>query len=726
MSINLTGIYVHTPGPSGQWDTLDYHAKAVSDKARFFAKTFCAGDIAYLLGLWHDLGKINPNFQDYLKATAKELKHEKIPHAIWGAALAYFLLCKKKKLREEWKEIALPIAGHHVGLNSGGRIAQNLEDFINNNSKALNLLIEACKELPSPKFIFPNRQNPFRRELLIRMLFSTLVDADYIITEQHFNPDLARFRGQWPTLETLCKLFMKRQREFLDEADNNPTLVNLLRREVYENCLEAAENVPGLYRLTVPTGGGKTRSSLAFALRHGIKHGLRKVIVALPYTSIIDQTANVYRDILGKNSVLEHHSQVEIKDDEEQDPTHIITRLASENWDAPIIVTTTVQLFESLFANRTSRVRKLHNLAKSVIILDEVQTIPPELLKPTLDVLQSLVEDYGISLVLSTATQPALYDTPYLAEFRNLEIHEIVPNYKEHFNQLKRVNYDLRKGHFSWEDIAKEVRNHEQVMVILNTRKDALALLDALEDISDVFHLSALLCGANRRKILNIVKDKLLRGLPVRLISTQVVEAGVDIDFPVVYRAVGPLDRIVQAAGRCNREGTGKNLGQVVIFEPIKGGTPGGPYKKGIEQARLILQRHTPDDLHNPELYKEYFQRLFSDINLDIKNIQEQRESLDYPEVAKRYRLIEQDTVAVVVKYGKSEIILKEWIKKPCRKNWRKLQPYLVNLFIHEAQKFIAEGWLQKISEGLFHWKGKYDKQRGIAEAVYDPSDLVI
>ncbi|HDL86566.1 MAG TPA: CRISPR-associated helicase Cas3', partial [Candidatus Acetothermia bacterium] len=517
---------------------------------------------------------INPRFQEYLQALARGEIPRKTPHSSWGAALLYQVTGRINK-NEGWKELALPILGHHGSLPDVGVAAQYLLDFLAKEPTALQAMksyIEnSAVKLPPMKV---SALPPFRRELRIRMLFSALVDADWLDTEHHFSPENAKEREGWVNLTDLWEQFQVNQKDMLAKLKarhEHNTPVNRVRREVYEACLAAATGPQGIYRLTVPTGGGKTRSSLAFALRHALKNKLRRIIVAIPYTSIIDQTAQEYRKIFGDEAVLEHHSQVQVpENDEGQLLAALRFRLATENWDAPLIVTTTVQLFDSLFSNRRSSVRKLHNLAKSVIILDEVQTLPPELLEPTLDVLRSLVEDYGVTLVLSTATQPAFEEARFLRAFEGLEVREMVPEYQKHFERLRRVHYEIGQEPISWEDLAEEVNRYSQVMVVLNTRKDALALLNELGSDSVTFHLSTLLCGAHRRIILDEVKRRLAIGEPVRLISTQVVEAGVDIDFPVVYRAFGPLDRIVQAAGRCNREGK-PAAGKVRVFEPLEG-----------------------------------------------------------------------------------------------------------------------------------------------------------
>lgn len=399
-----------------------------------------------------------------------------------------------------------------------------------------------------------------------------------------------------------------------------------------------------------------------------------------------------------------------------------------ENWAAPVIITTTVQLFESLFANKPTRVRKLHNLTKSIIVIDEVQTLPPELLTPILDVLKILAEQYSATVVLCTATQPVFEDSHYLKPFQNVQVREIVPKEKisEHFEKLsKRVSYERRKEAVSWEVLAEEIRNLSQVMVILNTRKNALSLIDQLEDKENVFHLSTLLCGAHRKLILRKVRKRLKKGLPVTLISTQVVEAGVDIDFPFVYRAMGPLDRIVQAAGRCNREWHLRDgqLGRVVIFEPEEGRAPKGPYKTGVEKAKLLFADHGCSELHQPEFYKLYFEKLFTDVDTDKKKIQELREHLDYPEVAKKFRLIDEDTYPVLINCDSASRRLKKWKARPSRKTWQRLQPLVVNIFEYDLKQL--GGWIEKVSEGLYLSYGKYDERKGLIHDINDPSDLM-
>ncbi len=711
-------MWAHSKNPRGERHSLKGHLEAVAQMARTFAEALGPGapELAYWLGYFHDLGKAQRAFQRYLTAMEEDRPAAKAPHAIWGA----LFFCRLLK-ECDFPRFSLPLLGHHAGLKSPGAAASDYHSAWQ---------AQELKEVAAALLQFGPRLPQLRApalegnalELFIRFIFSALVDADRLDTEAHFDPESAALRRAHPDLKTLWQAFEADQTRLLAKAEDTP--VNRVRRQVYLAALEAASRPQGFFRLTVPTGGGKTRSGLGFALKHALTHGLRRVIVAIPYTSIIDQTAGEYRKILGEAAVLEHHSALEVTDDEEPDERLVKLRLASENWDHPLIVTTTVQLFESLFTNNPSRARKLHNLARSVILIDEVQTLPAELLRPTLDVLRQLVEHYGATVVLSTATQPAFELSERVPEFKGVKIREIVPDYPRHFAALKRVGYEYVKDPLPWGEIAEEIRAKPQVMVVLNTRQDALRLLEVLGDDPAHFHLSTLLCGAHRRKVLTEVKKRLQAGKPVRLVSTQVVEAGVDIDFPEVWRAVGPLDRIVQAAGRCNREGLLPKQGRVVIFSPAEGKTPGGAYRSGLGEAQAVLDRYGPEALHTPGIFREYFRRLFEVVDPDQKNIQRLRRALNYPEVAARYRLIEKDTVPVVVPYGEGPRRLSEFLTSPSRTTWQRLQPYLVHLYRHDVTK--KRACLRQVSENLYEWTCGYDRLRGISEAFADPADLVV
>ena len=728
-------FYAHSleGAPPTNWQGLEEHLLCVARLAASYAAKFGASDLANWTGLWHDLGKFNPAFQHYLLTVGQGGSAPKVPHAIWGAVLACLILSRSKG---PWEEIAIPIAGHHAGLMDAGYLQSRIqEEAQTERGKALiPLLRNGAASLPKPTVRFDPRVGP-EREFFIRMVFSALVDADYGNTEEHFDSDRAALRTRGPSLKSLWKEFQVKHAELQETSDDTP--VNRLRRQVYESCIKAAEGPQGVYRLTVPTGGGKTLSGLAFALQHAltIKPNLERIIVAIPYTSIIDQTAKKYREVLGEDAVVEHHSNVAWKEEDETGEITSRLQLATENWDAPLIVTTNVQLLESLFSNKPGRCRKLHNLARSVIVLDEVQTVPVELLEPTLDVLRTLVQDYGVTIVLSTATQPAFAgESPYLQGFKSLEVREIVPSPERVFGApaADRVDYESRPDTVDWKQLAAEFGSQQQAMIVFNTRADALKLVDLMAEKTDgLYHLSSLLCSEHRRAILSEIDLRLKRKEPVRLISTQVVECGVDLDFPVAYRVLGPLDRIVQVAGRCNREGNlereGKK-GKVIIFQTPEGHAPRGPYRVGLQKARSLLDQHGAEKLKDPRLYTLYFHQLYQDAQLDANGIQERRRLLDYPKVAELYRLIKEDTVPVVVPYGEAADFVKDWQRRgPSRALWHKLQSFVVSLYRRDTERLQRDGWLTELDWGLYWWEGRYDERKGIdyIAPVHDPSDLV-
>ncbi len=717
-------MYAHSENASGKKHSLKKHLEEVARLASVFADKFQAGPWGYLAGLLHDLGKVNPAFQDYLGG--KTIRGP--DHSSAGAVLA--------TQRQYWKGLAFLLSGHHGGLPSFPDIKQRLQE--KSSEPAIQ---EVCRNadqivtLPEPDSP-PPLNSPLQVELFLRMVFSTLVDADFLDTEHHFNPEKSEFRKKPYDLKALGRLLHADQtRKF---ADCDPNAVNRVRHEIYQDCLQAAAWPPGIFRLTVPTGGGKTRSGLAFALEHAANRNKQRVIVALPYTSIIDQTAQVYRDIMGDEYVLEHHSAVMPAESEANFLQDQWARLAAENWDAPVIVTTTVQLFESLLAHKPSACRKLHNLAHSIIILDEAQTLPPPLLGPILEVLQQLVDHYGVTLVLCTATQPALTEanSPYLKGLKG-EIREIVPDPARYFQALKRVTYERPQEPWPWERVAQEMRRAPQCLAVVNTKTDAQVLLDALDD-PESLHLSTLLCMAHRREVIAEIKRRLNpeKPMPCRVVATQVVEAGVDLDFPLVLRALGPLDRIVQAAGRCNREGRlAPEEARVIIFRPKAGKMPQKAYRSGSEIADSMLNQ-AEADLHSPVIYEAYFRQLYQVVNTDEKNINEFRANLNFPEVAARFRLIEDDSVPLVVRWPREGSPVEEMLARlqtqgrvkggEARLLLRRLQPYLVNVRRRVLLQYQQKGLVRELPLGLWEWLGNYHETRGLSDRALDPLFLVI
>ena len=640
----IQNYYAHSRGDPPEYQPLDEHLLNTAKLAKKFADKFGVGQLGYSTGILHDIGKYSPEFQSYIT----ELKSHRGPDHSSAGAIYSLRACEL---------LAIPLAGHHAGLADLIDLQQRLRNK-NEDPRVVNVIQTAQQELDMLQSVstlekyLPThiKMRISSLDFFVRMLFSCLVDADYSDTESFCDPRkyLSR-RFMDDSIQSLYDVFVTAYSEKFGSAES--TDLNKARKEIFTFCLQAASCKPGIFRLTVPTGGGKTLASMGFALLHALKFDLDRVIVAIPYTSIIEQTVDVYRSIFGYDKVLEHHSAVEIVSHDYKLPIW----LAVDNWDARIIVTTTVQLFESLFSNRPSKCRKIHNIARSVLILDEVQTLPLHLLSPILDVLQELVDYYGTTVVLCTATQPALDESPYIKGLKNIK--EIIPDPDKYFSILKRVDYHIEARHekWSWSRVAEEMRKYRQCMVVVNTKRDALKLLDCVRDL-DPLHLSTLMCGAHRRKTLTEVKRRLDVNMPCYLVATQVVEAGVNLDFPVVMRAVGPLDRIVQAAGRCNREGKLKDIdgclinGKVIIFEPEDGGTPPGAYRSGTDQARVILSQ--PEiSLHNPKLYEKYFKSLYQVVDTDSKDIQKIRESkLNFAQIAEKFKMI-ADTSTVLVNY---------------------------------------------------------------------------
>ena len=715
-------VYAHSGNAAGDWHGLVEHLQAVAELSAEFAEAFGAREFGYRLGLWHDVGKFSPEFQRYLHGRGTSVDHKRA-----GARLAL----------QHLKATALAIQGHHGGMDAWRKFMDWLNDpdraDPDREEAACGSARQAMPALePTTGVTLPAEAaaSTLASEFLLRLLFSALVDADHLDTEAHFEPERAASRGVDTDIPALWERFEASNRGLGAKAAASE--VNDVRRDIYTACLESAEGPRGFYRLTAPTGAGKTLSGMAFALRHALRHGLRRVIVATPFISITEQTTRAYRDAFAPlgDAVLEHHSGAYGRDPDEFVPGAERARLAAENWDAPIIVTTAVQLFESLFANTPQRCRKIHRLAGSVLILDEAQALPTHLLEPILDALRSLTTVGRASVVLSTATQPAFESIP---AFRELRPREIVPDPRRHFESLRRVSYDWRVDEsWTWAQVADEMRSQDQALTIVNTRPDAMELLDALGDDADALHLSTRLCGAHRLDVIQEVKARLAGGRRCRLVATQVVEAGVDLDFPLVLRALGPLDSIIQAAGRCNREGR-LLLGRVVVFRPEKQRLPGGPYTTATD----LTAAHRNEDGFDPDdpgrLAGTYFRHLLSRVAIDRDGIQQLRQSLDFPAVARDFRMIDQSgQVVAITRYGteaeQAQVV--GWLDELRRGRGnprvvrRRLQPYLVALYPNEAQRYRAQRFLPAVPDATIPaWGGGYDCVRGLVASDGEPEE---
>ena len=713
--------YAHSlPDQStSKWETMREHENLVAKYCRKFLERIDPtlapwGD---LLGKWHDLGKYSNEFQTYLHKANNKLDQlddahradvgGKVDHSTAAAQLAV------EKFETKGRLLAYCFAGHHAGLPNWDdgvsqtglkqRLAKKVPRWKVNSPEAL--LSQAFPGLPNISTPQPDhaKQASFRVAFWLRMTFSTLVDADFLATEKFMSPMRAATRpGKAKSLKSMQGALEKQMAEFEKSATASP--VNQIRKEVSDNCLSKSTLPPGFFSLAVPTGGGKTLASLRFALSHAIKHHKQRVIFAVPFTSIIEQNAEVYRNLfseVGDDVILEHHSNL---DPENETTTN---RLQTENWDAPLVVTTNVQFFESLFDCRTSRCRKLHRVANSVIILDEAQTLPIELLEPTLYALRELVDTFGCSVVLCSATQPALnWRDDFPIGIKNIQ--PIVEDSHELYQSLARTQVRLA-GKIEDDELVEQLIDRPQVLCIVNTRNHASELYERLieHDERGCFHLSTRMCALHRMEKLDQIRKRLKAGDPCRVVSTQLIEAGVDVDFPVVYRVSCGLDSLAQAAGRCNREGL-LDSGEVVFFDAAKL-PPVGFLRQSADSAKELLDDFV-DDLLSPSAIEAYFQLHYwkksdawdkHDVLGAIGN-QPDKLQFNFRQVAERYRFIRDDSETLLVAYGSTgEQIISE-LHKPAehihRNTWRRLQRYAVQVRQHEMQTLKAAGAVE-----LFH-----------------------
>lgn len=712
----------------GSWHShaLSHHLQKVGDLSSQFSSAFESEEWSKLAGYWHDLGKFHPRFQKYIRDKSgyeRENAHietnDRPRHSTAGAIHAI------NQLGPLYGHIvAYLIAGHHAGLPdwSGGKgsLSYRLADPESQNeyqgsfdSAGPPTLLQSNK-LALPKYI--DSEEKF--SLWVRMLFSSLVDADFLDTEQFMDSVKASQRGGWASLRELQKRFDAKMAALT--ADTSSTPMAAIRHDVQQQCIAAAHKPPGIFSLTVPTGGGKTLSSLAFALKHAQAFNKRRIIYAIPFTSIIEQNAEVFRAFLGKDdAVLEHHSNLDVREENN------LRRLVSENWDAPVIVTTNVQLFESLHATRTSRCRKLHNLANSVIILDEAQQLSRDFHAPITQIMQQLADHYGVTWVLCTATQPVL--TEQRSAFGQLmmqglnSVREVAHSPAKLARNLNnRVHVQLPAPHetVSWQRLAQALVGESAVLCIVNTRQQARELYQLLSDKNNNVHLSAQMCAEHRSALIGQIKQRLKARVaggtrPVRVISTQLIEAGVDIDFPVVYRAMAGLDSIAQSAGRCNRENNLNEPGKVIVFKPEKSGF--GFLRQAEDTTLELLVSGQLDEPLSPASFTRFFELLNSKGERDkhgILDLLRAKSSHDAPldisfrEAAAKFRLIDDSGVSIIVPYvpvDKTESPVYGWLsllEQDASKKWvyRKLQRFTVTLPERQVNQLQELGCIDEVA----------------------------
>lgn len=689
----VTEYFAHSTDlpDKSSWQLLDEHLKGVARKAEEFATSFNAGDWGRFAGLLHDAGKACPGFQRRLEGNT-----DRIDHATFGARLA------QERAGQLGLLLSYAITGHHGGLPDGGLQEGELHHRLKHGKVPLDVelpaLIDLTQKLQSP-FTPAKERAGFSLAFFTRMVYSCLVDADFLDTEGFVNPEkrAARAVADQKPIPQLKAVLDHHLAELARKVE--PTPVNRLRQGILAQCRAKAGLPPQIFSLTVPTGGGKTLSSLSFALAHAAANQQRRIIYAIPFTSIIEQNAKVFADILGHDNVLEHHFNYKESDEPEGAAYNRWRGLAAENWDAPLVVTTNVQFFESLFANKPSRCRKLHNIAKSVIVLDEAQAIPTEFLEPCLAALRELVEHYGCTVILCTATQPALDDSRLRTALPS--VHEIVSNPQLLYNNLKRTEVQF-VGKLSDSELAARLDTEEQVLCIVPTKPQARALFELLQEQEGNYHLSTNMYPAHRRQVLDDIRARLKAKAPCRVVSTSLVEAGVDLDFPVVYRAMAGLDSIAQAAGRCNREGRMDGLGRVCVYEPEK--VPRMPWlKRCAGRAAETLRALPAADLLGLEVMRRYFELLYDVQELDKKQIVPRMNRLTrdlyfpFRTVANDFRFIEDDTVGVIVAIepGAQELVRELRHTDYPRTTLRKLQQYSVALRSRELAALDAVEMIQ-------------------------------
>lgn len=707
-----SAFYAHTKSPSDKsdWQRLIDHLTRTADLAEQFGRDANLAELAYIAGLVHDLGKYSTEFQQRLEG-----KNTRVDHSTAGAVELYRLF-KGTPHEALVSLLAYCIIGHHSGmpdyggetdLPGDGTLVARMKATLPDYSAYLSELDLKELQFPSKVHIRPVKKNlGFSLAFLTRMIFSALVDADFQETEEFILGK--KPRGEYDEIETLCNRF----NQYLAQFANPNNSVNRKRTETLQACLAQAEHHPGFFTLTVPTGGGKTLASMAFALNHAAANKLKRIIYVIPFTTIIEQNAAVFKNILGEENVLEHHSNFDWEKmrrqftelpDSETSNVYIKLKLAAENWDIPIIVTTNVQFFESLYANRSSRCRKLHNLAKSVIIFDEAQMLPRDYLYPAMFAVWELVTNYGASAVFCTATQPNL--AQFLPNGTNIT--ELAPNPEKLFAFYRRVEV-VNLGKLDDTELLNRLNDHKQVFCIVNTRRHAKGIFDGLLPEGG-FHLSTLMCPAHRTETIAQIRECLASGMMCRVVSTTVMEAGIDLDFPVGYRALAGLDSINQAAGRVNREMSLKQA-KLFIFEPDSTYVKRLPkfIAQNVEVALSVLRDYRNEPISVAAI-QAFFDRLYSlkdKQDFDYKNIlgcfkKSQPNHLDFATAAENFQIIEDNTLSIIIPYNQEANQLIEELKTTPfpSSTLRKLQPYTVSIYAQEFDALSSKGAIETIAD---------------------------
>lgn len=758
-------LYAHSlPGrPKNEWQTLEDHLSGVAELSSRFASAFGASRTGQIIGVTHDVGKNTGEFQHRLEGGGR------VDHATAGARYLLEEWGGKGRRSREGEALARMLGyillGHHGGMPDHG------ESPADEGSLLQRLSEERCRDLPDwrkgelppiPPFsvvgkeVLPlmsgpdNRFDAFSASMLIRMLYSCLVDADFLDTEKFCSPERHGLRPSWPTMSVLEERLEHSLKAYGFLSSDSPEPedlrrcgqgregIALARRYILHCCRQAAQEVPGVFELTVPTGGGKTLSSLAFALRHARKHGLDRVIFVVPYTSIIEQNAQVFRDVLGEDAVLEHHSSHTYPDEDHTDESRsgaLQYRLSTENWDASVIVTTSVQFFESLFAHGPARCRKLHNIARSVVVLDEAQMIPVPFVAPCVSALKALAAHYHTSIVLCTATQPALHRSAVLPEgFDPAGVRSLIPEEVSPllFSLFRRTEL-IMAGSCPMEELAERLREKEQVLCIVNSRRSARELFRLLEGGAADFHLSARMTPAHRSRVIEVIRRRLKEGLSCRVISTSLIECGVDISFPVVFREKNGLDVLAQAAGRCNRHGENAS-GQVFVFDS---GKPLPPKAAELARRRAAFDRVAGDeDPFGPSCMEAYFRALYSASSLDeihiLKTMEKENHRefcvFQFADIDRDFQFIAGRTFMVLIENEESAGLVQELKQAPFASPGllRRLQRFSVQVFEHELNAMRRDGRIETWHGCVHVLSGGigYDEKLGLDTVLAEGPDV--
>ena len=708
--------YAHSENNLGKRHLLGEHLNKTALIASSFGINEAICDWFKITGLLHDFGKYQPAFQTYLTEGGRR---GSVPHAVWGAGYARIL---------KMDEISFAIDGHHKGIPNKADLKIDTEEFKRKEIKDFDSIVKVFLQdnglsehnLTTTTLTFQNLQ----KELFIRWLFSALTDADWLNTESHFNFDLSQYRGARSLLidEMINKL------DVAISSKSKDGEINRLRNQVREDVLKKADHADGFFSLNLPTGMGKTLISVSWALKHAKANNLKRILIVLPYTNIIDQTATILKEIFGDEWVLEHHSAYneDIPANEaNENELNVIQKqkeLACENWDYPIIVTTTVQFFESLFSNRPSKCRKIHNLAESVVIFDEVQTFPKEILLPTISMLKNVKELMGTSFLFCTATQPAFEKRE---KFDGIEtIMPLIDNPSEIFEKTRRVEFrflqDLKPVQLdTLLDTASKANG--SVLAIFNTKKAAYNFFEIIKKSNygeKAYHLSTAMCPAHRKFIIKQIRSDLKNGNKIIVSSTQLIEAGVDFDFPCVMRAMAPLESIIQSAGRCNRENKLPEYGKVYLFQLEDSGMPDKTYHACAEHAKNLIQSDI-SRLHNHGFFKEYYSQVVDlFVDPDKNKILSAQENFNFKTVNDAYCVIQRVTEGLFIYHYNEDSrnmihSIKDTKEFLTRDDYRELQKYTVQVY----QNFIFQNSDSCIMlpQGIRVWYGNYDQNTGIS-----------